>query len=1468
MHVGFDAPEFVIEHADTLLELLPSRRTLKVVLAALNNANQWQTCLDTLDKYRGLLPDDGNSTAFLFFEFEALFQTGRFSNALNIVRQVARHNPSKDNIITWFDKAAQAGNNEHMIEAAQAALQGNQRLSEHLLHMADHLAPVHAELALQLFRAAATMPQFKTPRVAAYAFLLASRLGITEELDPAILQAAVSPEGPMKAYTFEQTIELMQQQQKARAEQEEQYRLGHVYVHGYANASGYPISAIYHDACPPAGGDYFAAPTRLWSARIRHGRRCQFAAMPPSEPWKLHLDVTSLLLAHRLGMLPVLEKSDAQISFSPRVPGLLLEEMKKLNERQPSREKEVDQLLALIDAGRIRVTSQSQTELPEMSAWASGMTQNWRQAFSTAVEAQGVLIDFWPLDWDFEPDRPLEVPVTWQYHVGGPSGLVRGMIEAGWIEEADIVPKIHSHSTFVPPSPSIHLVHGTTVILDIEIARSLIGVGALEALLSSCKVWVTYEEEQRCREARRQAKYQDEIFGSVDTLQKHLHLELGRRFQRGPTSGHDVQDRNDSLSFRSLHDFTAAGHTEGIILVSEDRWMTGFLNVDKAPIVGLLDVLFWIYQTQKLTASNFFGSLHRLRLGNARYIPICKEELLFRLKGATNLHTRRLQETPELEVIRRYYAACFLDSKSLYLGDVENAEGSELQFLTQTFQVAAVTLASLWLDEEDSQIREVKALWILHALVTDVANLAVKLLNPQAESVSNERELEDLFCLFCCQIDNGRWSKKSAKCISSFASWLILTLKLPRSAYSRLFKAIQGMVDSFNTEHPQQEEGCGVERMGTRLILALLPEGQDYLPFTQAEKERFGIVETMGIGGVSLERKEAWDAISLAMKGETALIVSGQGSGRVEYRVAMEQTRHEVPIISFDKGTGDPLRLQMDLLYLASSDLGEQMTFLQSKRAELDLTPERAASILKSIVEVEDPVQRADQFALLDEQSTTSQFKRFTSRRRGSTVTFKHIEADARPLGCASLLRHAGLEPGDLTEHNLAQLLADKAPRLIEDYGLLDGFVRQASLPVKLPNIWSERLFSLRQDDLEAFITSLEDVTASPLLRLQFGCMLLRPESLHRERGMAILEQLIGDDARDAWSFFRAVLQWSWRCLVARSEACSRDEMILCAWLHAGVFQFRLPRPVHSPGVVEAFECLEDGQALLFKPKNDCLDVAHPLHFSAKWLLAHALPKHLLLDELPPDSAESLTGKYRSMLFPATEAPRLTASALVLREGWTNALGSFLTPSSSDELNGWVTDDQKMWLDQEVLLATMRRLSQDTANSASLSSWTFLSQVLNAQAVPESLQVAVQVLLEAFNFSKLQSPQEPDVQILWAVAHFVFAQRQWYRTNDDDYWMNHLNEWLAELEKHKDSKHWDYALDCVFVLSSAWVDDPVECAKRFADNVIQIIQKRPVIATNAWMAMSSIVQSQTRAIQALLWPMLAEVRALATRQGL
>lgn len=96
----------------------------------------------------------------------------------------------------------------------------------------------------------------------------------------------------------------------------------------------------------------------------------------------------------------------------------------------------------------------------------------------------------------------------------------------------------------------------------------------------------------------------------------------------------------------------------------DDRWVNGHVHRDGVPIIGVNDVLRALLQRGFLQESEYYATLLKLRAANVRYIPLEVGEILYHLQQA-QVTNETVVETPELEILRRYIAACLLDDTRL-----------------------------------------------------------------------------------------------------------------------------------------------------------------------------------------------------------------------------------------------------------------------------------------------------------------------------------------------------------------------------------------------------------------------------------------------------------------------------------------------------------------------------------------------------------------------------------------------------------------------------------------------------------------------------------------------------------------------------------------------------------------------------------------------------------------------------------
>lgn len=81
--------------------------------------------------------------------------------------------------------------------------------------------------------------------------------------------------------------------------------------------------------------------------------------------------------------------------------------------------------------------------------------------------------------------------------------------------------------------------------------------------------------------------------------------------------------------YRSLGTLFKFAPRENDVLWADDRWVNGYLRRDTIPISGISEVLRALVTAKSLTLPEYYRRLHRLRAGNARFIPLEPGEIVY-----------------------------------------------------------------------------------------------------------------------------------------------------------------------------------------------------------------------------------------------------------------------------------------------------------------------------------------------------------------------------------------------------------------------------------------------------------------------------------------------------------------------------------------------------------------------------------------------------------------------------------------------------------------------------------------------------------------------------------------------------------------------------------------------------------------------------------------------------------------------
>ncbi|MBW8303006.1 MAG: hypothetical protein K0M78_03495, partial [Brevundimonas sp.] len=169
-----------------------------------------------------------------------------------------------------------------------------------------------------------------------------------------------------------------------------------------------------------------------------------------------------------------------------------------------------------------------------------------------------------------------------------------------------------------------------------------------------------------------------------------------------------------------LRDALGAPTLEGGLAWLDDRYLTGFTNLNGNVIVGVVEILNSLVREGRLTDQDRRAKLLALREGGAIFIPLREDEVLEPLKAAP-IRGGAVVETSVLRTLRRNFSAAQRLDDRLKLGSTDDVDldgrPDELWFIRTSQKLAERCLRVIWEDPVGAQEdRIARSNWIWSAL--------------------------------------------------------------------------------------------------------------------------------------------------------------------------------------------------------------------------------------------------------------------------------------------------------------------------------------------------------------------------------------------------------------------------------------------------------------------------------------------------------------------------------------------------------------------------------------------------------------------------------------------------------------------------------------------------------------------------------------------------------------------------------
>ncbi len=401
---------------------------------------------------------------------------------------------------------------------------------------------------------------------------------------------------------------------------------------------------------------------------LRNGARPRHIQIGlPWLQWRLHMDISAILIAAEFDLLDLVEAHPNPVTISSSVPAALLDMQRRVTATQPTRLGELRELLPMIGAD---------------------LTERRKRAGDRTV---GLTLPKQGDQFDFTPDSLLEAA-----------------FRAGAIDEAVL---LAAHARLAPTqdraveAEAAPLAMGDRLWLAGTAAEQLCGAGVLPALCLAFDIGLEPDVAASIRGYVETEGRKADRAAWLDTLRERIRvgIEAGRYqlIKRHPEREADVADmQSHNTATTCLMDTLIAEEVTGAVSWFEDRNLTGYPTSRSHAIVELVDVLDALAAEQVLTEAEVRARFsHYLGTGGG-LVQIEADDVIPAVLAAP-IVGGVLRETPALIVIRRNRAATRLLDQRIMVGqptEPDDHRPDESRVLTGDMRLVEACFAAIWGD--------------------------------------------------------------------------------------------------------------------------------------------------------------------------------------------------------------------------------------------------------------------------------------------------------------------------------------------------------------------------------------------------------------------------------------------------------------------------------------------------------------------------------------------------------------------------------------------------------------------------------------------------------------------------------------------------------------------------------------------------------------------------------------------------
>jgi len=1072
---------------------------------------------------------------------------------------------------------------------------------------------------------------------------------------------------------------------------------------------------------------------------------------------RLNLDVSAILLAAHLEILTQVEEVFAPLRISSSLIPALAHMRNEVARHQQSRLATSRQIVDLADEGLLQRYEFGLPPDYENTQLVEECGEEWVALFEEVRASGGYLVGFLPVMRRDRSGPPAALPADADQYLVDCRGVAEALRGQGPLSSEEYRAVLEALGEEGRRGSKAIPRRGARLYCHANIPEVL---ATANVLLITCKRFQVYVEQKELDRARNELRDYEERLEVADWLaslidQLRAGIDNGsyelipappqRRTEPGKLS-----DRRPELD--CLLDLFGFDAEDNDVIWVDDRFINSYIRRDTVPIIGINEVLKALVSAGVLDVHDYYAGVSRLRAANVRFIPLEKDEILYHL-GQARVNSGAVVETRELEILRRYVAACLLQADILQRPSEDegapNRQG-ETAFVLGLGRAVHDTIFALWTTEADNEIEcRARGEWLLSNVYIDYLALRNLTLLSEPEydnlypvAVSLVMLFSEAFVPEPIKVDDETSVRRK------YFGWLFnRVLRRRFDADPQLVAATANILKSVLNAQKEAVKDAPEDQV-IWLLQAFyedLPEPiRDELGHDAEFLASIGITSTLAISidGFHFDPGDFFRAATEAINNREATIAPVDSDEEIVFR-PLDDSRNRVAFLLECPTSGFRRSVVTDDLGLLLDSPREREAVLRRNRHWFDCSESEFARAVADIVSTRDPRRRMEQAASWRQSSAAVYYESLYDQLSNREP---FLATDLLPPRLAGLTRHLRLAPQAEPGESFQSMLATATQQLVHEEGLSATIGRFLGLPVPLPSMLVEAVIELPLEDRRILVKRLLRTGGSPVCKIHLVHLLshLNDEPpVFQRLARWVIRDLLSAEGKREFDAFLAVLKWTsdefnhWR----ETQVWSSQVRLAMVWAHAHrlfAILTSLSAPVSS--IYTWFD--QPGPRMpseILKRDNDYwFDVAHPRQVTREAFLLGGI-SHGLSKETADLLDENLYGLLVAEVFPEIDGKRWPNLGL-LRDPTLarNSLGSFLGGDRLERLLPLLGGEDASMLTSSSLRALVEQALDKLAESSShVVAWMQLFAVLGDLPPYEGLADRLRAVISGTDFASL-----------------------------------------------------------------------------------------------------------------------------------